>query len=155
MNSLDMNSLKTEKKKFKRIDIFDQTNTDAELDIEIVQLPESNTNQTTEKQRKNLPPTANSSKIQRASKAVSQVEPREALNEFILLINTLGDITVRAVRNKDKLGDLNWRLATYYLYERFEFERSKIITCLSSSKLICRRHHKVDANEWSRYAKGR
>jgi len=33
-----------------------------------------------------------------------------------LLINILGDITVRAVKIKEKLSELNWRLITYFLY---------------------------------------
>jgi hypothetical protein len=42
---------------------------------------------------------------------------------MLLLVNTLGDMTVRAVKLKDKLNDLNWRQITYFIYERFHHER--------------------------------
>ena len=63
------------------------------------------------------------------------------------MINTLGDITVRAVKSKDYLSDLNWRQATYYLYERFEVERKLFAANLSSSKPSYRKHRQVDPSD--------
>lgn len=64
-----------------------------------------------------------------------------------MMINTLGDITVRAVKSKDCLNDLNWRQATYYLYERFEVERKLFAANLAASKPTYRQHRKVDISD--------
>lgn len=64
-----------------------------------------------------------------------------------MMLNTLGDITVRAVKSKDYLNNLNWRQATYYLYERFEVERKLFAAKLASSKPTYRQHRKVDISE--------
>lgn len=32
------------------------------------------------------------------------MEPIEALNELLMMVNALGDITVRAIKQKDKLS---------------------------------------------------
>jgi hypothetical protein len=38
------------------------------------------------------------------------------VNEFVTMINILGDITVTSVKIKDNLTLLNWRVGSYFLY---------------------------------------
>lgn len=73
----------------------------------------------------------------------------------MMLINTLGDITVRAVKCKDKLTDINWRQATYFMYERFLFERTKLADILGKEQLICRQHRKIEPQDWKKYCSGK
>lgn len=70
--------------------------------------------------------------------------PDEGVSELLMLINTLGDITVRAVKNKDKLGEINWRLPTYFMYERFYLERERVAQALRDGQIVCRKHRRVD-----------
>jgi hypothetical protein len=59
------------------------------------------------------------------------------------MINILGDITVRSVKIKDKLTPFNWRISSYFIYERFYYERTKLLEGLkNSNKNVIRRHHK-------------
>lgn len=44
------------------------------------------------------------------------MEASVALNELLMMVNTLGDMTVRAIKQKDNLSEINVRQATYFLY---------------------------------------
>jgi hypothetical protein len=44
------------------------------------------------------------------------MEATEGLNEMVLMVNTLGDMTVRSIKRKEQLADINVRQAIYFLY---------------------------------------
>jgi hypothetical protein len=112
----------------------------------VVKLPEEKAAKIPEKPTINVP-LSETKPIKSTNKEEGKtMSPNESVNELLMLINTLGDITVRAVKNKDKLTNINWRLPTYFIYERFHFEREKIADNLKNHQIVYRKHRKIDKN---------
>ena len=54
--------------------------------------------------------------------------------EFLTMLNILGDITVKAIRIKTELEGVSWKKIIFFLYERFFFERNQWLVHLEKEE---------------------
>jgi hypothetical protein len=54
-----------------------------------------------------------------------------SFEEYLTMINILGNICVKSVRNRNELNEFPWRKVVYFIYERFCYQREKIVKCLT------------------------
>lgn len=69
-----------------------------------------------------------------------------------MMINIMGNICVKSVKNRGFLSDLDWRKPVYFIYERFCWERKNIVKYLELGACqVFRKNKTIDFQEWQEW----